>query len=252
MAQQIYCTGKLPKQVDPKGRTLMMAKYMVAVPDPPRRFSNLDVVANKLKFTGTIAQLFPMDGNDTVGDCVVAAKAHKITIDNGRVGELQVPTLKEVLDFYWGRTGGEDTGLNMLDTLKYLRKHPLHSHKILGFGEIDLHNHKLVKQCIWLFGGVDLGFLVQNAAFADFDANRVWTPGPSDGGGHDVLAAEYDDDADTISLLTWGGRAKGNWAWWDAQVDEAYAILPPEAKLKGFADGFNYKQLAADLKAVTK
>jgi hypothetical protein len=33
-------------------------------------------------------------------------------------------------------------------------------------------------------------------------------------------------------------------------VDEAYAILPPEAEQAGFAPGFNFAQLQTDLAAV--
>jgi hypothetical protein len=38
--------------------------------------------------------------------------------------------------------------------------------------------------------------------------------------------------------------------WWDECVDEAYAILPPEAEKTGFTPGFNFAQLKADLAAV--
>jgi hypothetical protein len=37
---------------------------------------------------------------------------------------------------------------------------------------------------------------------------------------------------------------------WDECVDEAYAILPPEAKNPAFAPGFNMAQLQTDLQAV--
>jgi len=43
---------------------------------------------------------------------------------------------------------------------------------------------------------------------------------------------------------------QATWAWWDECVDEAYAILPPEAEKPGFAPGFDFAQLKADLTAV--
>jgi len=53
-----------------------------------------------------------------------------------------------------------------------------------------------------------------------------------------------------LTMLTWGSTQKGTWAWWDECVDEAYAIVPPEAKKAGFAPGFNVQQLLADLNDV--
>ena len=40
---------------------------------------------------------------------------------------------------------------------------------------------------------------------------------------------------------------QGSWAWWDECVDEAHAILPPEAQKPGFAKGFDFAQLQTDL-----
>ena len=52
-----------------------------------------------------------------------------------------------------------------------------------------------------------------------------------------------------FSVLTWGNTQQGTWAWWDDSVDEAYAIIPPEAKNRQFA-GFDLAQLEDDLNAV--
>jgi len=53
-----------------------------------------------------------------------------------------------------------------------------------------------------------------------------------------------------VTVLTWGNTQLATWAWWDECVDEAYAILPPEAVDPNFAPGFNITQLKADLAAV--
>ena len=42
-------------------------------------------------------------------------------------------------------------------------------------------------------------------------------------------------------------NSEGDLAMWDECVDEAYAILPPEAKKPDFAPGFDFAQLQADL-----
>ena len=50
-----------------------------------------------------------------------------------------------------------------------------------------------------------------------------------------------------VTVLTWGSTQKGTWAWWDECVDEAYAILPPEASNPAFAPGFDVAELQTDL-----
>jgi hypothetical protein len=49
-----------------------------------------------------------------------------------------------------------------------------------------------------------------------------------------------------VNVLTWGNTQPGAWAWWDECVDEAYAILPPEASNPGFAAGFNITQIRTE------
>jgi hypothetical protein len=105
-----------------------------------------------------------------------------------------------------------------------------------------------IQQAIHLFGGVYLGFQVQQNCEQDFEAGKPWTPGPLTNDGHAVFAVGYDPNG--VTVLTWGKSQQGTWTWWDECVDEAYAILPTEAKDPDFAPGFNIAQLQADLAAV--
>jgi hypothetical protein len=237
-----FQTGKKAAKFDPQGRTLKMAKYMVNVPDPPEVFFPFDM--------REVASLFPIDANDRLGCCVVAGAAHYITNEHLRIGQILIPTESEVIKIYRKLSGCKDSGLVMLDFMKYWHKNPLFGHKIEAFGRVDYKNEKLVKQCIQLFGGIDLGFLVQNDAIKDFESGTPWTPGPNDGGGHCVIAAAYDKDY--YYILTWGGIIRATKAWWLAQIDEAFAILPPEYKEPGFAPGFDSETLLNDYNAVTK
>ncbi len=145
-------------------------------------------------------------------------------------------------------TGGVDSGLNELDVLNYWRQTKVGGDKILAFAKIDPKNHTHVQQAIQLFGGVYLGFQCQQNCVQEFDAKQPWTPGPLTQDGHAVFAVGY--DANTVTVLTWGNTQQGTWAWWDECVDEAYAIVPPEAQKPGFAPGFNVAQLEADLNLV--
>lgn len=238
--------GKQPKREDK--RTLNMAKYISALPAPDLAFENLQSVYGNLKITDP-AILFPMDGNDSVGDCTIAGIAHGETVYSGLIGKKKIPSLRLVLKVYYKLTGGQDTGLNELDVLNYWRKRTFDCDKIIAYAEIDPKNHLHVQQAIRYFGGIYLGFNVQQNAIKDFNNKVPWTPGVLTGDGHAVYATGYDQNY--VTVLTWGNTQKGTWAWWDKCVDEAYAIIPPEAKKPGFCPGFSFAQLQADLAQVT-
>jgi hypothetical protein len=156
-------------------------------------------------------------------------------------------------------TGGSDTGLNMLTVLDYWRHHnvfagaapqpdPTTGDQMIAYVSINPKNHVHVQQAIRLFGGVYIGFQVQQNCVGDFEAHRPWTPGPLTNDGHAVFAADYDQT--NVRVLTWGSTQLGSWAWWDDCVDEAYAILPPAAKNSAFDPGFDLAKLQADLARV--
>ena len=189
-----------------------------------------------------------MDGNDTLGDCTIAAVAHAITVYNGLVGKKKIWDKKDVIKLYMHLTGGIDSGLNELDVLNYWRKHPVDSDKILAYAAVDVKNHTHIKQAIQLFGGVYLGFQVQQNCIEDFNAGRPWKPAPLTNDGHAVYVVAYDKKE--VTVLTWGNIQRATWSWWDECVDEAYAILPPQAKKSDFAPGFDLDQLKKDLSEV--
>ena len=241
-----YRFGKHPPKLD--YRTLRLRNYLTpALPAPPPSYDVLPRVYEKLKMSDP-TKLFPMDGNDTLGDCTIAALAHAITTFRGLVGRLNITPKAAVVKLYMHLTGGVDSGLNELDVLNYWRRHAVSGDEILGYASIDVKNHTHIQQAIQLFGGVYLGFQVQQNCIQEFDARQPWTPGPLTQDGHAVFAVTYDSAG--VTVLTWGNTQKATWAWWDECVDEAYAILPPEAKNLDFAPGFNSVQLKADLEAV--
>jgi hypothetical protein len=241
-----YRFGKHPPKVD--YRTLRLKNYLTpALPAPPASYNVLTQVYENLKISNPVT-LFPMDGNDTKGDCTIAALAHAITVYSGMVKKQDIMKQQDVLKLYMHLTGGVDSGLNELDVLKYWQSNSVSGNKILAYVSIDPKNHTNVQQAIKLFGGVYLGFQVQQNCIQEFDARKPWTPGTLTQDGHAVYAVAY--DSSTVTVLTWGNTQPGTWAWWDECVDEAYAILPPEAKQSDFDPGFNFAQLQADLNTV--
>jgi hypothetical protein len=241
-----YRFGKHPPKID--YRTLRFRSYVTSRLAPPPPVENvLTRVYHNLGVTDA-TKLFPMDGNDTLGDCTIAGVAHAVTLYRALVKRERIPSKPAVVKLYMHLTGGIDTGLNMLDVVNYWRQKSVFGDEILAYVSIDPKNHTHVEQAIHLFGGVYLGFQVQSSCIADFDARKPWTPGPLTNDGHAVFAVGYDPN--TVTVLTWGNTQQGTWDWWDECVDEAYAILPPEAKHPEYAPGFNLQELQADLNDV--
>jgi hypothetical protein len=230
-------------------RTLRFRSYATTkLAAPPASVDNLARIYKKLKVKDPTV-LFPMDGNDKLGDCTIAALAHAITAFRGFVSpKKSIMSQQDVVKLYMHLTGGVDSGLDELNVLNYWRQNAVDGDEILAFVTIDPKNHTHVQQAIQLFGGVYLGFQVQQNCQEEFEQRKPWTPGTLTNDGHAVFATGY--DADEVTVLTWGNTQQATWAWWDECVDEAYAILPPEATKPGFAPGFDIKQLQADMGAV--
>jgi hypothetical protein len=242
-----YRFGKHPPKSD--YRTLRFKDYLTRDLAPP--LAELNVLAHVFDNlrASDVTKLFPMDGNERLGDCATAALAHAITVQRALTGhEMRIMTEQEVMKLYLRLTGGLDSGLDELQVMNHWRRHATNGDGILAFVKIDPRNHAHVQQAIQLFGGVYLGFQVQENCIHEFDAKQPWTPGRLTHHGHAVFAVGYDPNL--VTVLTWGNTQQGSWTWWDECVDEAYAIVPPEATNPGFAPGFDIARLEADLNAV--
>ena len=229
-------------------KTLLLKDYMMpALPPPPATFDSIPRVQAALGISD-IATLFPMDHNDEYGDCTIAGAAHAHTIHNGVVGIKDIMAADDVLAVYMQLSGGQDSGLAMLDVLDFWQSTGIGGERILGYAKLRLHNAILLRQAISMFNCVYLGFQCQENAVEEFQNGQPWTPGPLTNDGHCVVFHGYDPNG--IKALTWGGDEPGTQAWVDECVDEAYVILPPEAQQPGFSPGWNYQQLAADIKGL--
>src|SRR5271156_3152991 len=199
-----YRFGKHPPKAD--YRTLRFQDYLAAgLAAPPPALNTLDRVYSNLHVNDP-TQLFPMDGNDTLGDCTIAALAHAITVYRGLVDTKRIMAKQPVVKLYMHLTGGVDSGLNELNVLNYWRQTSVDGDKILAYVKIDPKNHTHVQQAIQLFGGVYIGFQVQQNAIQEFDAHQPWTPGPLTQDGHAVFAVGYDQNG--VTVLTWGNIQK--------------------------------------------
>lgn len=215
--------GRLPK--DESVRTLSFAAYPSLLPTPMDAWNSLPLVREQLGVNDDHI-LYPPDGNDKFGSCTVAASAHAITVQAGLAGKKSIPASQDVIDTYFRLGNGADMGLALTTVLKQWSQSLLGS-TIVASASIDPSDRKSLQQAIQFFGGVYIGFKVQDNAVSDFQHNKPWTTGRDTGGGHCVYVTAH--DADGIECLTWGFRQRGTWGWWDQNVNEVHAVLFNEA-----------------------
>jgi hypothetical protein len=237
--------GKLPVRHDE--RTLLLATYLddaAVLPNVPPELSAPTVDA------------WPMYGNDRLGDCTIAAVGHMIQAWTSDAGAPRQIADADVEQAYIPGTGTDDTGRFELDVLNYWRTTGVGADKIAAYAAIDPSNHAHVMAAAYLFGGVYIGVALPTTA----QGQPVWDvvgdgkTGPSQPGswgGHAVDVVAYDSDG--LTIVTWGALLKMTWGFWDAYVEEAYAVISPDfLNAAGQTPaGFDAAALQADLAAVT-
>ncbi len=121
-----------------------------------------------------------------------------------------------------------------------------------GFAEVRPTDHVQVRQAIAWFGNLYVGLALPVSAQRQgvWDVPRGGTRGqgaPGSWGGHAVLAVGY--DAQGVLCVTWGALKRMTWAFWDAYVDESYALLSRDfVTAAGTApEGLSWAQLQADM-----
>lgn len=234
-------------------RNLMLGKYLTTeFPNPPAA----------VDYAQKVRQPWGMMLNDRLGNCTCAAAGHMILQWTANAGVAVVPPDDSILSAYEGITGynpanpDSDQGAVELDVLNYWRQTGIAGHKIGAFAAIHPWNRAEVRAAVWLFGGLYIGVALpasaQGASVWDvppYGCTGAGTPGSW--GGHAVEVVAY--DADGLTVITWGAPMKVTWQFWDAYVDEAYAILSNDFLVGGIATpaGFDLAALTNDLQAVT-
>lgn len=241
--------GKLPVRHD--ARTLHADTYFGAVSPPPPA----------VDWQGRVPH-WKMYANDSIGDCTCATVGHFIEqwTTDATGAEIDV-TDADVVHAYSAITGynpadpSTDQGANELDVLNYWRKTGVAGHQIAAYVKLDVKNHDQIKQAVNLFGGVYIGINMPKSAQSQTGPGKTWvvTAGPNgvagSWGGHAVHVGQY--DGTKLSLVTWGAPQAMSWSFWDAYVEEAYAIVSKDF-FNGDKDpqGFDIATLQADLAAI--
>ena len=178
--------------------------------------------------------------NDKIGDCTFAEVAHQIisssTYARGFSG-LPWPLIRtrDVLNGYSAvsgydpMTGANDTGCVVQDVLNYWRKTGVGQHRNVAFTSVNIGNPNELMHALYVFGSLDIGLQVPASAMSQFHSGLPWDAVANDGGilgGHCVEVVGY--DADYLYVVTWGRVQRMTWAFWNAYVMEAWAVILPE------------------------
>ena len=183
----------------------------------------------------------PMFGNDTLGDCVIAGRAHQtLRFEDIEQGSVLMIKDADVTKEYFKETGGADNGLVVLDSLKLWKgkgwKVGTKTYKIRAYATIDFKNHTQVKQAIFSDVGIGLGVQLPKAAQAQIQTGQPWsvTTGPDakpgSWGGHYIFVPGYTTLGPVC--VTWGRKQQMTWDWLNKYCDEAYAIFDASDSFK--------------------
>ena len=214
---------KHPKKADPRNFRFAVLRKPVALPaayDVDKRIPGLTN---------------PMFANDRYGCCVIAERAHQTRrFEYVETKKLITITDKEVTAEYFRQSGGADSGLVMLDSLKAWRSRgwtaARQNLKIRAFAELagqDLARQ--VRQTIYTDCGLDAGLWLPVSAQAEIATKKPWSkttgPGSSPGswGGHCVLIVAYDQTY--LTCITWAQRQKMTWRFFAKYCDESYGVI---------------------------
>ena len=173
----------------------------------------------------------PMFLNDQLGDCVIAGRAHMTRrfelIEQSKVIKI---TDAEVKKEYFKESGGQDSGLNMLDALNAWRKGwkaAGKTYNVDAFASVKASSNYMVSACIALLSGCYVGVALPLSA--QKQVGKVWTittgasARPGTWGGHCIYLVAYNLTGPIC--ITWGARQQMTWAWLAKYCDEAFGVV---------------------------
>lgn len=220
--------GKKTAVHDP--RTLKLARFLrgIAVPDE----YDFDLAHPKISIP------LPMLANDEYGCCVISEVGHQtFRFELLETGKLLTITNQDIIREYMRQTGGKDTGLELLSSLKQWQKHGWligsKNYKIKTYAAINPLSQDEVKQTIFSDVGSKIGLMLPESADTQLSAGKVWDVvkgakgEPNSWGGHCVYLCGYHKDKSGVMpvCVTWGQKQVMTWNFFKKYCDEAYAVF---------------------------
>lgn len=252
-----YQLGKLAAKQDK--RTLKLKSFLGPLPPIPDSYV----------FPGTGIPT-PVFANDQYGDCVIAGRAHQ-TLRFEFIEQQKIISVNDadVVDQYFAETGGIDSGLIVLESLKKWRKEGWRVggskffswrwggrvYDIYAFAALNYTDRAEVKAGIYLLTGIGAGLRLPISAYAQFEGGQAWsrvsgaTGEKGTWGGHYVYIDGYSPQG--LTGITWGRRQWMSWDFFQAYCDEAYAIVDNRDRWLGDRSPINIDQLNGYLEKIT-
>jgi len=232
-----------------------LANYLnlSALPTPPSKYGHQALV---IDWEGML-------GNDQYGDCVFAGAAHETILWGKEGGKNVTFSTQSVLSDYSVVTGfnpndpNSDQGTDMQVAASYRRKTGVKDqngtrHKVDAYLAIAAGNEAEIKQAVYLFSNVGIGFQFPASAMAQFNAGKNWTivSGSKIEGGHYVPVVGY--DGRYLYVVTWGKLQKMSWGFFRKYCDEAVVYLSSEMLVAGKIARGLYRHAATSRSRTTK
>ncbi|MGC8520035.1 MAG: hypothetical protein ACP5P4_16190 [Steroidobacteraceae bacterium] len=220
--------GRLPRTFSPAiphWSALKMGAAPITVPET-------------CSYTGNLPTALGCMLNDRLGDCAEAGYGHALQVWTAASGKPMLTEPNSAIEALYGTQGyvpgnpSTDRGTVLQSLLSLLVKGPLPANipKITAFIEIDPTNSTDIDRATYECGLVYIGFNVPAFLQSLESPGSTWSTEPWANnqivGGHCVISAGYTPGLRQI--ISWGARYRMTNAFWDAYVDEAYALISPE------------------------
>lgn len=175
---------------------------------------------------------FPMDLNDSLGDCGIAGMDHhqmsESQFGSGTCqswGEATCLTLYEQLGGYVPGNPETDNGTVLQDNLDFWRKNAIDGSQILAYGALRTWRRAARVHALRVFGPGYIGLMLPVSAEQQFPNAWTLVPGSPPAGGHCVTQAGEVLGTNEIRLTTWGDLISASTGFFMATVSEYWVII---------------------------
>lgn len=197
------------------------------------------------------------------GDCVEAGKAHFLTTQNyNEYGySVPVPTANAVIEqycTYQGCTPAQlaadpntyDNGEDITTSLTQWTTTEEYGVKLAFTAPVNYKSQTDLQNGIYLAGGLLVGIQLPQSAENQFPNEWTYQSGSPNLGGHCIWLCGY--TSQYVALVTWGALIQCTWQFLLNYIDEAHALVSPQAVAAGKSPtGLLLPKWESDLRAIS-